>query len=58
MEIKRYTHKDFKDNQKSQTIFHLINSNAKKKSQWRKTSGNKAMIILLRKSTNQDGDLN
>lgn len=31
MEIKRYTHKDFKDNQKSQTIFHLINSNAKKK---------------------------
>lgn len=30
MEIKRYTHKDFKDNQKSQTIFHLINSNEKK----------------------------
>lgn len=31
MEIKRYTDKDFNDNQKSQTIFYLINSNEKKK---------------------------
>lgn len=51
MEIKRYTDKDFNDNQKSQTIFYLINSNEKKKkSHWRKTSGNKDMIILLRQS--------